>query len=295
MADINCEACETLRQEVPQLICNGFDDDMCTSLQNDTGLEPQNGHNDCTDLNNLNDCLVGNEEAEVDLYEVCDWKPFMKQFIPNLWTVLKAIICAICGIWTNIHNLWNKINELINKIDCVYNGAKNLISTLNATTQGQAFVRYFRDNSGTGNGYLWKISKGASHTLDIYTDANVDNPGSRAADRDYVVIIQNCTDIHNSNNVGVEVTYFSSGDTRGIDAIRKRQAQHPTYNLHSASMEVFSWTTSGAVLIRKGEHLKVNAHVYAGSSGNFRLHQFVITWIPVNISGSLDPSAIIPC
>ena len=99
MAQINCSACEELRQNVPQLICNGFDDSMCESLQNNTGLNPSSGHNDCEDLNDLNDCLIGNQEAEVDLYEVCDWKTFMKQFIPNLWTTLKGIICAICGLW----------------------------------------------------------------------------------------------------------------------------------------------------------------------------------------------------
>lgn len=106
MANTNCEACESLRQTAPSLIVNGLDDDMCLSLQNDTGLNPSDDHTDCEDLNNLNDCLVGNMEDEVDLYAVCDWKPFMKKFIPNLWTTLKGIICAICGIWTNIHSLW---------------------------------------------------------------------------------------------------------------------------------------------------------------------------------------------
>lgn len=122
MANVNCQACEELRQEVPSLICDGFNNNMCTSLKNDTGLSASSGHNDCTDLNNLNDCLVGNMGAEVDTYEVCDWKTFMKKFIPNLWTTLKAIICAVCGIWTNIHSLWTKINsidDIVDRIDCI--------------------------------------------------------------------------------------------------------------------------------------------------------------------------------
>lgn len=106
----NCEACEELRQDAPSLICNGFDDEMCASLQNNTGLSPSSGNDDCEDLNNLNDCLVGNMESEVDMYEVCDWKSFMKKFIPNLWTVLKAIICAICGLWNNIKCVDTTIN-----------------------------------------------------------------------------------------------------------------------------------------------------------------------------------------
>ena len=142
----DCESCETLRQDAPSLICNGLDDDMCTSLSNDTGLVPSSGNNDCEDLNNLNDCLIGNMEAETELYSTCDWKDFMKQFIPNLWTVLKAIICAICGIWTNIHNLWDKINEILNNLDklqCILDylsGSQNVSTRLNES----AFV------AGTG-------------------------------------------------------------------------------------------------------------------------------------------------
>lgn len=120
MATVNCEACEDIRQTSPEFVINGITDDICTSLQNDTGLTPSSGHNDCTDLNNLNDCLIGNEATEVDAYDVCDWKTFMKQFIPNVWTVLKAMICAICGIWTNIHNILTAIanlNESISNIN----------------------------------------------------------------------------------------------------------------------------------------------------------------------------------
>lgn len=123
MAEVNCSACEELRQEVPLLLCNGFDDNMCASLKNDTGLSASSGHNDCTDLNNMNDCLVGNLEAEVNAYEVCDWKEFIKTLIPNIWTMFKGIICAICGIWTNIHNLWNMANRIDCLIDYVMNGA----------------------------------------------------------------------------------------------------------------------------------------------------------------------------
>ena len=131
MANVNCEACEELRQEVPQLIVNGFDDDMCTSLSNDTGLNPSSGHDDCTDLNNLNDCLIGNEAENVDLYEVCDWKTFMKQFIPNLWTTIKAIICAICGLW-----------KLAQRIDCI----------LDYITQGKAFS--FGEYTDSGSSFI---------------------------------------------------------------------------------------------------------------------------------------------
>lgn len=126
MAELNCSACEDIRQTSPEFIVNGLTDDICTSLANDTGLNPSNDHNDCTDLHNLNDCLVGNMATEVDAYDVCDWKEFMKNFIPNLWTTLKAMICALCGIWTNIHNIWSKIAEILNSIANINQSITNI-------------------------------------------------------------------------------------------------------------------------------------------------------------------------
>lgn len=127
MANTNCEACEELRQTDPSLIVNGLGDEECASLQNDTGLVASSGNNDCEDLHNLNDCLVGNYATEVDAYDVCDWKTFMKKFIPNLWTTLKAIICAICGIWTNIHSLWTNIQNLWERLNQVWCWIEHLV------------------------------------------------------------------------------------------------------------------------------------------------------------------------
>ena len=93
MAKYQCDACEALREKDPNLIINGFSDENCESLANGTGL---NGEGDnFEDLNDLNDCLVGSMEADVKTYESCDWKTFMRRFIPNLWATLKAIICSL--------------------------------------------------------------------------------------------------------------------------------------------------------------------------------------------------------
>lgn len=121
MANYNCSACEDIRETAPSVVVNGLGSSECTSLKNDTGLNPSSGHNDCTDLNNLNDCLVGNMKQEVDAYEVCDWKEFMKKFIPNVWTTLKAMICAICGLWTNVHNLKEQNDAMCALIDALIN------------------------------------------------------------------------------------------------------------------------------------------------------------------------------
>lgn len=126
MAEYNCAACEEIRQKDPNLIVNGFGDTECNYLKNDTGIDGSS--NDCTDLDLLNDCLVGNMADEIDSYDVCDWKEYMKKFVPNVWTVLKAIICAICGIWTNIHNLWTNVNKLNCQVNYLFEGMRFNIS-----------------------------------------------------------------------------------------------------------------------------------------------------------------------
>lgn len=376
MANVNCEACEALKQEVPELVANGFDDTMCASLQNDTGLKPSVGHNDCTDLENLNDCLIGNMAEELEDYDTCDWKEFMRNFIPNLWTNLKAIGCAICGIWTNIHNLWTfaksynleKNGEYIvlqaqdgehgrvhddnttytltqNGDTLTLNGSDGTSFPVTVVGQdtwkpntkdqegyvtagdghnnqiwatdangnpawrnkdvidGQAFIRYYRDLGAGDSVPYWDNVSDDFHpsALNIYMDSAGASGGSRAADRDYVVIVSNCTNYVGFQELHGYVTYYSSGDTRPIADIRSHQAQHPVIFGSTANdtFANFSWTTSGAVLLKAGEHIKVDFYVTAVEKGNaqdtdntrpkVRLHQFVLVWIPVSVD-TITPS-----
>lgn len=117
MANTNCESCNNLKTYSPNVVVNGMGNTECASLKNDTGLNPSSGHNDCTDLDHMNNCFVGTLEDEIENYEVCDWRDFAKMLVGNLWNVNKAIICAICGIWSNIHSLWSRTNELAETIE----------------------------------------------------------------------------------------------------------------------------------------------------------------------------------
>lgn len=134
----SCKACEDLRTNAPSVLVNGIDETACTSLKNNTGLNPSTGTDDCADLEDLNDCLVGNMVDEIDAYDVCDWKEYMKKFVPNVYNVFKGIICAICGIWTNIKNLW----DMANRIDCI----------VEYVTKGASFS--FGELTSTGKSYI---------------------------------------------------------------------------------------------------------------------------------------------
>lgn len=109
MIDYSCESCEELRQDAPNFVVNGLGDTEVSSLKNNTGLNPSSGNDDCEDLNNMNDCLVGNMKSEIDSYTVCNWKDYMKALVDNLWTMFKGIISAICGLWTQLSELWEQL------------------------------------------------------------------------------------------------------------------------------------------------------------------------------------------
>lgn len=116
MSDRNCSACGDLREYAPEFTQNGTTSKVCSSLHKDTGFNPDLRilHTDEDDLHDANDCLIGNMADEIESYDVCDWKEFMKNFIPNLYELLKAIICSIGGIWTKVHKLECEVDYLYN-------------------------------------------------------------------------------------------------------------------------------------------------------------------------------------
>lgn len=148
MATIDCESCQDFKEYAPEYIQNGLSDAMCTSLQNDTGLKANSGHDDCEDLNTINDCTIGAMDDRIETFEACEWREYMHEFVQNLYNLLKSIICAICGIWTNIHSLWTAINSIDTheeRIDCI-------IQHLTQDRTMHIPVEYVRFNSEVSNG-----------------------------------------------------------------------------------------------------------------------------------------------
>lgn len=143
----DCGACKKLRDKSSELITNGVTSTICTNLKNNKGVALDDGAGDCTDLDQMNDCLIGNMEDELNAYEVCDWKRYMHKFIRNLWNMLRAMICAICGIWTHINTILCYIDFLINGksvrfteddfiagTDVVFEGTSDLALAIKGTT-----------------------------------------------------------------------------------------------------------------------------------------------------------------
>lgn len=115
MSKINCESCDNLRNHAPEFVQNGVTDNICTSLQNNTGLNPSLSvlHENAEDLHDVNDCTIGRMTQEIDAYDVCDWKEFMKKLVPNIYEHNKAQNCSDKGQWDNIERIWCWLNNMV--------------------------------------------------------------------------------------------------------------------------------------------------------------------------------------
>lgn len=105
MSDKSCSACNDLREVSPEFTLNGVTDTIAEYLEKNSGLDGESKN--CDDLLDINDCLIGNMEDELDAYDVCEWKDFMAAFIPNLYETIKAMVYSSCGQWCAINGLYN--------------------------------------------------------------------------------------------------------------------------------------------------------------------------------------------
>lgn len=287
----NCDACSDLQENSPEFVLNGVTDNVYNSIINDTGFNTASGHNDCTDLNNANDCLIGNMEEEVDSYDVCGWKEFMPDFIHNLWTTLKAIIAAICGMWTRIH-----------KHDCeianFYDGFEFNIGE--DETDGSYVV------AGKGVSFLTR-SVGDAHSSDVrinyiggalcrmaggleFSTANFDEPGNTK-----VWNFDNGDTIRHSYNRNGNSVWDDVGDTVSgnelIYEIRIKKSEYPQVKQligffgQDANVGGFHCTVhvfnEGAWAY--GQHGSCNNDTGAGEDGHDAGHQVPAGWIYVQL------------
>ena len=165
--DIECTVCDELVEIAPDLATyGGITDTMCNSLKNDTGLNPSLTvlHRDCEDFDKMNDCLIGRPDADLERYESCEWRKFMHKWIPNVHTMFKGLICAICGIWANIHSLWDTLNRALRRIEDLEDRVTDLCGLLNQ--QMNQNMDTYGILTGTGWGDVTAFTGGEINTVD---------------------------------------------------------------------------------------------------------------------------------
>ncbi|WP_236674768.1 hypothetical protein [Enterococcus sp. BWR-S5] len=143
----NCSACGALKEYAPNFVANGITDKECNSLQKDTGLNPDLAvlHNNCEDLNDLLDCLIGTHQEKLPAADICDWKSYLDDLMSNLKNMHKAMICSDCGQWKMLWELLKRIEDL-EKIVIDRDGYVTVTKTYHHTVPVEKFMKVGSNN-----------------------------------------------------------------------------------------------------------------------------------------------------
>lgn len=110
-----CSACDSLKATSSNFIQKGVTDTICANLKANQGFENK-GHNNCTDMHDMNDCLLGGLLEKIDTIDVCDTKEAIRDLEKNLIIIMDVMICSDCGQWEEIEKLWAEIQKIWNAI-----------------------------------------------------------------------------------------------------------------------------------------------------------------------------------
>ncbi|MGM0175682.1 hypothetical protein [Enterococcus sp. DIV0800] len=138
-----CSSCEKLKKNNLDVVRKGVSDANGANLKNDKGFNGKS--TDCSDLHDLNECFIGAKTEGIDGYDECNWKGYLVDFGSNVYEVFRAVIFAICGLWTNVHDLWNEIQKIYDLIDQIQQSI---------TVNGK--IEVARNIDISGNNYLIK-------------------------------------------------------------------------------------------------------------------------------------------
>lgn len=306
MREEYCDACYELEEGASNFIENGVTTSIANRLKNDKGFSSDSGvDTDCEALNLANDCLIGGMEDELENYDVCDIKTWLKESWANLHGVLKAMIMAICGLWTKVH--------------CILSGLNTLLVQLTDTTQTSSFsaVTAYALSSGVNSGnhidnhldqvltptteYPWverTFANGgltqSGDTVTIGTTVNGVTYNSITYPSDGVAIVGCCAYMSNYTGKSTgQVVFYHSGESRTTEMLNKRGLHISDYQSSTIGQE---WTNTSvpmttAIKVKKGKSLKiwVNATSNSTSSGEITIHQVWSTFIP-DFSSALSMS-----
>lgn len=110
-----CDSCNNLQDYASSFLLNGIRDKECNSLAENTGLNPdlEIPHENCEDLKDMADCLLGSLIEKLPAYDECTLKEFVAQLTPNVYNVVYALVCSTCGLWTKLEILEEIVNSLL--------------------------------------------------------------------------------------------------------------------------------------------------------------------------------------
>lgn len=163
-----CKTCEDLQQHSPDFVANGVTDDMCSNLESNTGLM-NNGRENCTDLHNANDCLIGGIAEKATSYNPCDPNKMIEDLAKNTMHVIDMLICSDCGQWNEIKKIWDEIQKIWDAIEELQNGMSDQNANMNKMLSAVEKILQNLKNSGAWtvpeSGSIWDGSMTADRNI----------------------------------------------------------------------------------------------------------------------------------
>lgn len=163
-----CKTCEDLQQYSPDFIANGVTDEMCSNLESNTGLMNK-GRENCTDLHNANDCLIGGIAEKATSYNPCDPNKMIEDLAKNTMHVIDMLICSDCGQWNEIKKIWDEIQKIWDAIEELKNGMSDQNANMNKMLSAVEKILQNLKNSGAWtvpeSGSIWDGSMTADRNI----------------------------------------------------------------------------------------------------------------------------------
>lgn len=163
-----CKTCEDLQQYSPDFIVNGVTDEMCSNLESNTGLMNK-GRENCTDLHNANDCLIGGIAEKATSYNPCDPNKMIEDLAKNTMHVIDMLICSDCGQWNEIKKIWDEIQKIWDAIEELQNGMSDQNANMNKMLSAVEKILQNLKNSGAWtvpeSGSIWDGSMTADRNI----------------------------------------------------------------------------------------------------------------------------------
>lgn len=163
-----CKTCEDLQQHSPDFVANGVTDEMCSNLESNTGLMNK-GRENCTDLHNANDCLIGGIAEKATSYNPCDPNKMIEDLAKNTMHVIDMLICSDCGQWNEIKKIWDEIQKIWDAIEELQNGMSDQNANMNKMLSAVEKILQNLKNSGAWtvpeSGSIWDGSMTADRNI----------------------------------------------------------------------------------------------------------------------------------
>lgn len=163
-----CKTCEDLQQYSPDFIANGITDEICSNLESNTGLMNK-GRENCTDLHNANDCLIGGIAEKATSYNPCDPNKMIEDLAKNTMHVIDMLICSDCGQWNEIKKIWDEIQKIWDAIEELQNGMSDQNANMNKMLSAVEKILQNLKNSGAWtvpeSGSIWDGSMTADRNI----------------------------------------------------------------------------------------------------------------------------------